>query len=65
MAVIFSPTVSFEESPIVSGCKRVEFNALTLTTAMSKSLSIPITSPMYDSPSRNVTVTFDESCTTC
>ena len=64
MAAIFSPTLSFDESPIFIGCMYV-FDGLTLTTAMSKSLSLPTTSPMYASPSRNVTVTFCASRTTC
>ena len=54
----------FTPKTSISGFATI-YKGITLTTAISKSLSFPTTSPMYDSPSRNVTVTFDESCTTC
>ena len=54
---------NLEESPIGSGCKYVELGS-TFKTAKSKSASVPIILAMYDSPSRNVTVTFPASSTT-
>ena len=64
IAAIFSPTFSFDESPILIGCRYVLVGS-TLTTAMSRSLSVPMTLPMYASPSRNVIITLSASCTTC
>ena len=64
MAAIFSPTFSSDESPILIGCRYVLVGS-TLTTAISKSLSLPTTFPMYASPSRNVIITFRASWTTC
>ena len=64
IAAICSPTLRFEESPIVNGCNNAK-SAFTLITARSVNSSVPIISALYDLPSRNVMTTFCASSITC
>ena len=64
IAAICSPTFRLDESPIDNGRKSVK-SALTLITAISVNVSIPMIFALYDLPSRNVTITFSALSTTC